>query len=81
MKRSFSVRKIDNLGRIVIPMDFRKALEIKDWDELSMRLEDDHIVIAKAREACTFCGSELALSPFQNKFICSDCLAKLKTEL
>ncbi len=78
MKKTFSIRKIDNLGRIVIPMDIRKALEIKDWDELCIRLEEDLICITKAYQSCTFCCAQENLVPFQNKFICKDCLAKLK---
>ena len=78
MKQTFKVRKIDNLGRIVIPMDIRKALEICDWDELSIRQEGQQILIAKAREVCAFCGSEENLSSFRSKCICSACLHDLK---
>lgn len=80
MKKTFSIRKIDNLGRIVIPMDIRKSLEIKDWDELCIRLEEDRILITKAYQSCTFCGCQTHLSPFQNKFICQDCLDRLKNQ-
>ena len=78
MKKGYSIRKIDNLGRIVIPMDFRKALEISDWDELRIALEDNVITIRKAADSCTFCGSEENLLCFEGKFLCSDCLGKLK---
>lgn len=78
MKKTFSVRKIDNLGRIVIPMDFRKALEIHDWDDLRIALEGNTVTIRKEHSNCTFCGSEKSLSPFEDKFICKNCLAKLK---
>ncbi|MBR5295344.1 MAG: AbrB/MazE/SpoVT family DNA-binding domain-containing protein [Clostridia bacterium] len=80
MKKTYSIRKIDNLGRIVIPMDFRKALEISDWDELRIALEGNTIAIRKAADSCTFCQNEENLLPFEDKFICSDCLAKLKTK-
>ena len=77
MKKAFSIRKIDNLGRIVIPMDIRKALEIKEWDELRISLEGNTIQIQKAAPSCTFCGSEEELRTFEDKYICSACLAKL----
>ncbi len=77
MKKTFSIRKIDNLGRIVIPMDFRKALEIQDWDELYLSLEGSTVQIRKAHQQCTFCGSEEKLSPFHDKFICEKCLGEL----
>ena len=78
MKKEIRIRKIDNLGRIVIPMDIRKALEIRDWDELSIAREGKTILIKKAKDSCTFCGKEKDLIPFENKFICSSCLEALK---
>lgn len=78
MKKTFSIRKIDNLGRIVIPMDFRKALEIHDWDDLRIALEGNAVTIRKEHNNCTFCGSEKNLTPFEDKFICKSCLSKLK---
>lgn len=78
MKKTFSVRKIDNLGRIVIPMDFRKALEIHDWDDLRIALEGNAVTIRKEKSSCTFCGNEKNLSEFDGKFICKNCLAKIK---
>ena len=77
MKKEMRIRKIDNLGRIVIPMDIRKTLEIRDWDELAITLEGKNIVIKKANDSCTFCGKEKNLIPFENKFICSSCLEAL----
>ncbi len=78
MKKTYSIRKIDNLGRIVIPMDIRKALEIKEWDELRIFLEENTIKIQKATPTCTFCGSEEELFPFEEKHVCAACLAKLR---
>lgn len=78
MKKTFSVRKIDNLGRIVIPMDFRKALEIHEWDDLRISLEGNTVTIRKDHDSCTFCGSEKELTAFGDKFVCAACLAKLK---
>lgn len=78
MKKTFSIRKIDNLGRIVIPMDFRKALEIHDWDDLRISLDGNAVTIRKDHDTCTFCGNERKLIPFGDKFICETCLAKLK---
>jgi len=77
MKKTYSIRKIDNLGRIVIPMDIRKALEIKEWDELRIFLDENTIKIQKAVPSCTFCGNEEDLTPFAGKHICAVCLQKL----
>ncbi len=79
MKKNRSIRKIDNLGRIVIPMDIRKALEIRDWDELAITLENDAIVVKKANESCTFCQAEDDLISFEGKSLCRTCLSRLQT--
>ncbi|MBE6712926.1 MAG: AbrB/MazE/SpoVT family DNA-binding domain-containing protein [Ruminococcaceae bacterium] len=78
MKKLYSIRKIDNLGRIVIPMDLRKALEIHEWDDLRIALEGNAVTIRKEHDSCTFCGSEKNLTSFENKSVCKSCLAKLK---
>jgi transcriptional pleiotropic regulator of transition state genes len=80
MKKTYSIRKIDNLGRIVIPMDMRRTLEISQWTDLRFSLEQGRIIIEKATPQCTFCSETENLRPFQDKFICPTCLAKLKEE-
>lgn len=80
MKKTNSIRKIDNLGRIVIPMDIRKALEIKEWDELRIYLDDNTIKIEKALPSCTFCGSEEGLVDFEGKSVCAHCLSRLRQQ-
>lgn len=77
MKKNYSIRKIDNLGRIVIPMDFRKALEIHEWDDLRIALEGNTVTIRKEKDSCTFCGSEKHLDAFEGKFICKSCRERL----
>jgi len=80
MKKNFSIRKIDNLGRIVIPMDIRRALEINDWDELRISLEQDTVIIKKEVPYCTFCGAEENLVAFHGRNICTNCLDALKRQ-
>lgn len=77
MKKTRSIRRIDNLGRIVIPMDMRRALEIAEWDELSISLSGNKVVIEKEKPACTFCGSVSSLTEMKEKFICKKCLQEL----
>jgi len=77
MKKEFSIRKIDNLGRIVIPMDFRRSLDIQEWDELRLSLEGSRIVVEKNSPRCIFCHRTEHLVHFQGKFICPDCLKEL----
>lgn len=80
MKKAVSIRKIDNLGRIVIPMDIRRALEINEWDELRISLEDGHVRIQKAVDTCTFCDATENLIPFAGKQICPHCLQQLQNK-
>ena len=78
MKKDYSIRTIDSVGRIVIPMDLRKALDIHEWDELRIFRDHDRIVVEKNNPACTFCRSSKDLIPFKDKFICRKCLGEVK---
>ena len=80
MTKKASLRKIDNLGRIVIPMDLRRALEISDWDELRISLSGSRIIIEKEHPECTFCRETAGLVPFREKHICPACLAELQSK-
>jgi transcriptional pleiotropic regulator of transition state genes len=70
-------RRIDALGRIVIPAELRRALEIRVGDLLDIRVDDGHLVLAKVQHTCVFCGSSHALSPFRDKLVCTPCLELL----
>ena len=68
-------RKIDRLGRIVLPMDFRKALGLGSEAEVVIALSGDSIVIKGKGEMCRLCGSSRTLAKIN---ICSRCLAEIK---
>ena len=71
-------RKVDNLGRVVIPIELRRHLDIKDnVDELMFFIESDGIVIKKACEMCVFCGDEKNVIAFKGKNICPMCAKEL----
>ena len=78
MKKSCFIRKIDELGRIVIPVELRHFLDIKEKDSLSISLENNSISIKKLTPYCTFCNSNTELTFFYNKHICIHCIQKLK---
>ena len=63
-------RRIDELGRIVIPKGMRTALNINDNDELEIYLEGDRIIIRKAEQSCSICGSKENLVELHKKHIC-----------
>lgn len=77
MKKSCFVRKIDELGRIVLPIELRQALDIKEKDSLEIILNDDGVLIKKDMPSCVFCNSSTNLINFSEKNICKKCLDKL----
>ena len=78
MNQSQFVRKIDELGRLVIPIEIRKALDINEKDSLGISLNGDSIFIKKEKKSCVFCNSHLELKSFFEKNICRSCIEKLK---
>ncbi|HSK06817.1 MAG TPA: AbrB/MazE/SpoVT family DNA-binding domain-containing protein [Acidimicrobiia bacterium] len=70
-------RKIDDLGRIVIPAETRRLFNIREGDHLFIAVEGGSIVLRKLTDTCTFCGSETKVSQFKGKGICASCRAQL----
>ena len=81
MKSTGIVRKIDELGRIVLPAEMRKTLNINEKDAVEIFAQDDMIVLKKWGADCVFCGSPNDLKPFKDKNICAQCLKNLKSEM
>ena len=72
-------RRIDALGRIVVPAELRRVLEIGVGDLLDIRVENGHVVLAKVEKACIFCGSDESLRPYRDKVVCDGCVERLAT--
>lgn len=72
------VRKIDDLGRIVLPAEMRRALDISVQDPVEIHVEGDHIILKKHSTTCAFCGSTGHLVQFHGKYICPDCLYSIR---
>jgi transcriptional pleiotropic regulator of transition state genes len=66
-------RRIDPLGRMVIPVELRRLLGIEAGDHLDMTIEGDRLVIGKAEPECAFCGAREHLLELHNKHVCQDC--------
>lgn len=79
MKKTGFSRKIDELGRIVLPIEIRHTLDIKERDFLEISLLNDGIFLKKEQNYCIFCSSILSLTTFEDKKICKKCLNKIKT--
>ena len=78
MKSTGIVRKVDELGRIVLPSELRKSLGIEIKDSLEIYVSRDSIILKKYLPACIFCGEANEVTVFKGKNICSKCLKQLK---
>ena len=73
------VRKIDGLGRVVIPIKLRRDLDIEVGDPLEMFVNEDEIRLQKYSIPCVFCGSIESIIEYKNKKVCKDCFNELLT--
>jgi len=71
------VRKIDDLGRIVVPAETRRLFNIHEGDELEIGVENNAIVIRKLEASCVFCGSIEEISAFKGRGVCAECRRSL----
>jgi len=73
------VRKIDDLGRIVVPAETRRLFNIHEGDELAITIENGGIVLRKLEASCIFCGSSDNVAPFKDRGVCAECRESLTT--
>jgi transcriptional pleiotropic regulator of transition state genes len=78
MKSTGIVRRIDDLGRIVVPMELRRTLGIGDRDALEVYVEGSAIVLKKYEPACLFCGDARDVINYRGHNICKQCLEAMK---
>ena len=81
MKSTGVVRKVDELGRIVLPKELRTILGIDVKDSIEIFTDGDKIVLQKYQPACTFCNNANDVIYFNGKRICAECVAKIKDQL
>ena len=73
MKSTGIVRKIDHLGRIVLPIALRRVLDIDKDSSLEIYVENDSILLRKYQPACVFCGSSEEVASYKGRNICAAC--------
>lgn len=78
MKSTGMVRKIDELGRIVLPIEIRKTMGIENRDAIEIFVDEDKIVLKKYEPACIFCGNADNVTYFRGKLVCNECISALK---
>lgn len=77
MKATGIVRKVDELGRVVLPIELRRTLDIEVKDSLEIYVEDSSIILKKYEPSCIFCGNADNVDRVKGKNICQSCLEEL----
>ena len=78
MKSTGIVRKVDELGRIVLPIEMRRTLDIGEKDALEIYVEGSSVILKKYKPSCIFCDSAKDITVFKGKNVCPKCLKVLK---
>lgn len=78
MKSTGIIRRIDELGRIVLPAEVRKTYNISPGSDIEICTQDDTIILKKWETTCIFCGSKENLKLFKEKSVCTKCVEGLK---
>ncbi len=81
MKSTGMVRKIDELGRLVLPAEIRQSMDLKVRDAVEIFTDNGRIILQKYHPGCIFCNSMDDIKIFSEKRICANCLEKMKNEL
>lgn len=77
MKSTGIVRKIDELGRVVLPMELRRTLNLNIKDSIEIYVEGEQIILKKYEPCCIFCGEATNASYFKGKNVCESCKKEL----
>lgn len=77
MKSTGIVRKVDELGRIVLPIELRRVLDIAEKDQLEIYVDESAIILKKYHPSCIFCNETKNTVDYKGKIVCRACLAEL----
>ncbi len=78
MKSTGFARKVDQLGRVVIPKELRRTLGIAEKEGLEIFMDSDKIIFQKYEPACIFCGNADRVEYYKGKMICGECMEEMK---
>jgi AbrB family transcriptional regulator, transcriptional pleiotropic regulator of transition state genes len=78
MKSTGMVRKVDELGRVVLPIELRRTLDIAEKDPLEIYVDGPTIILKKYEPDCIFCGDGKEVIDYKGKNICRACMKELK---
>lgn len=77
MNNTGMIRRVDELGRLVIPIEIRNRFDIKEKDPMEIYVDEDSIIIKKYEPNCLFCGETENLIEFHKKLVCKNCINQL----
>lgn len=80
IKSTGIIRKVDELGRVVLPIELRNKFGIKEKDPLEIYVDGSSIILKKNEQNCVFCGSTKDLNKYNGKNICSKCLENINAQ-
>ncbi|MDD4715086.1 MAG: AbrB/MazE/SpoVT family DNA-binding domain-containing protein [Oscillospiraceae bacterium] len=80
MKSIGIIRKVDELGRIVLPIELRRTLDIAEKDSLEIYVDGSSIILKKYQPACIFCNDAKDVISYKGKNVCASCLKELKEQ-
>lgn len=81
MKSTGIVRKVDELGRIVLPIELRRTLGIEEKDRIEIFVDSESIILRKYQPACIFCDNAKDIINYKGKNICPDCIRAMNEKL
>ena len=80
MKSTGIVRKVDELGRIVLPIELRRTLDIAERDSLEIFVSEETIILKKYQPTCIFCDNSKNIFTYKGKNVCASCAAALNSK-
>lgn len=81
MKSTGIVRKVDELGRVVLPIELRRTLGIEEKDRIEIFVDGESIILRKYQPACIFCDNAKDIINYKGKNICPDCIRAMNEKL
>ncbi|NBG89080.1 AbrB/MazE/SpoVT family DNA-binding domain-containing protein [Isachenkonia alkalipeptolytica] len=78
MKSTGIVRKVDELGRVVLPIELRRTLNIMEKDALEIYVDGESVILKKYEPACIFCGNAKDVVHYKGKNVCDTCISEMK---
>ncbi|MBE7017725.1 MAG: AbrB/MazE/SpoVT family DNA-binding domain-containing protein [Ruminococcaceae bacterium] len=81
MKSTGIIRKLDELGRIVLPIEIRRTFALAEKDAVEIFVEGDSIVLKKHQPNCIMCGESKNLIEYKGKLICKSCTKNLSKKI